>query len=84
VDDLTSIRGLICSEIHFYFLSKSGCKSALTVIPPLKNVLDAALMAAAYCGVSIAYQARDAIFGLVLLASSSGVSVFVVVNNELY
>ena len=47
-------------------------------------VLDAALMAAAYCGVSIAYQARDAIFGLVLLASSSGVSVSVAVNNELY
>jgi len=26
---LTSIRGSICSEMHLYFLSKSGCESAL-------------------------------------------------------
>ena len=51
--------------IHFYFLSKLGCESTLTVIPPFENILDAALMAAAYCRVSIAYQARDAIFGVV-------------------
>ena len=52
------------------FISIFGLNRAVNRLqlwyPPLKNVLDAALMTAAYCGVSIAYRARDAIFGLVL------------------
>ena len=83
VDILTLIWWLIHSIIHFHYLFKSGCESALTVISTLKIVLDSTLMAAAYCGVSIVYWAQDAIFGLVLWQMSSSlsrVSMFVIVR----
>ena len=65
-DNLTSIWGSFCSMFYLYFCLNLAVNQLQLWYPPLKNVLDAALIAAAYCWVSIAYQARDVIYGLML------------------